>query len=128
MRVIAFKNSLTGSCPQHGASMHRHAWRANRHADILRCNRGERVGVVHRHMSFREGDLRMVALTFGVSRLLSSAKADAKRVDNSRGFFVRLLDALAESQMKRAQRDIVRYRHLVPLDHPLRDTLVPRKE
>lgn len=70
----------------------------------------------------------MVALTFGVSRFLSSAKADATRVNSSRSFFVRLLDAVAESQMKRAQRDIVRYRHLLPLDHPLRDTMVPRQE
>jgi len=70
----------------------------------------------------------MVALTFGVSRRLSSAKADPKPVNNSRGFFVRLLDALAETQMQRAQRDIARYHHLLPLDHPLRDKVVPRKE
>jgi hypothetical protein len=70
----------------------------------------------------------MVVLTFGVSRFLSPAKTDATRVNNSRGFFVRLLDALAESQMKRAQRDIVRYRHLLPLDHPLRAAIVPRRE
>ena len=70
----------------------------------------------------------MVALTFGVSRLFSPAKADAKPVDHHRSFFLRMIDALAETQMQRAERSIMRHQHLLPLDHPLRDRIVPRRE
>ena len=68
----------------------------------------------------------MVAVTYGTARVAPVAEAAAKP---SKGFFARLLGALEESQVRRAERDLARYYHLLPLDHELRaGALVPRQE
>jgi hypothetical protein len=66
-----------------------------------------------------EGESKMVAVTYGSARVapaLAETKADTK----SQGFFARILTAIAQAQMSRAERDLARYRHLLPLDHELR--------
>ena len=41
-----------------------------------------------------------------------------------KGFFARALDAIADSQMKRAERELARYRDLLPPDFVLRRSLM----
>jgi len=66
----------------------------------------------------------MVAVTYGVGRVTAPAAAKT-----GKGIFARVLDAIAESQMKRAERELNRYRHLLPPDFALqRDGLWPRSE
>jgi hypothetical protein len=55
----------------------------------------------------------MVAVTYGVA---APAVADTKTATNSKGFFTIVLEAIAESQTKRAERELARYRHLLPHD------------
>ena len=66
----------------------------------------------------------MVALTYGVARRTPAAVAQTGQA--VKNFFERLMNALAASQMQRAQNSILRYQHLLPLDHPLRENIVPR--
>jgi hypothetical protein len=42
---------------------------------------------------------------------------------NRKGFFARMLDAIAYSQIKRAEREFSRYRDLLPPDFVLRRSL-----
>jgi hypothetical protein len=68
----------------------------------------------------------MVAVTYGTRRV--AAPSAAKKAPANKGFFQRLLDAIEASQFKRAERDIARYRYLLPEDHELRgERLVPRR-
>ena len=62
----------------------------------------------------------MVAVTYGVSRVRAAktltkaaAKAAAKPASR-RSAIARLIDALAESRLKQAHREIVRHAHLLP--------------
>jgi hypothetical protein len=60
----------------------------------------------------------MVAVTYGVARVAAPAaetNAGAKR----KSLFTRVVDALAVSQMRRAEREIARHRHLLPHDFEL---------
>jgi len=71
----------------------------------------------------------MAVLTFGGRSLrVASLTADSKPVNNDKGFFARALDALAQSQMQRAHRMILRHHRLLPEDHELRKAIVPRRE
>jgi len=63
----------------------------------------------------------MVALTYGVARGAAPAAGEATASQTTKGFFARILDAIAVTQMKRAEREIVRHFHLLPLDHELRN-------
>lgn len=61
----------------------------------------------------------MVAVTYGVSRVraaksLAKAAAKAKKPASRRSVFERLFDALAESRLQQAHREIVRHAHLLP--------------
>ena len=62
----------------------------------------------------------MVAVTYGVSRVRAAktlAKASAKAAGkpaSRRSVFARLFDALAESRLQQAHREIVRHAHLLP--------------
>ena len=67
----------------------------------------------------------MVAVTYGVSRVRAanktsaktSTKTSAKAADkpaSRRSIFARLFDALAESRLQQAHREIVRHAHLLP--------------
>ena len=58
----------------------------------------------------------MVAVTYGVSRVRgakSRAKA-APRATATKSFFARVVDALAETRMRQAHREIMRHAHLLP--------------
>lgn len=61
----------------------------------------------------------MVAVTYGVSRVraaktLAKAAAKAKKPASHRSTFARFFDALAESRLQQAHREIVRHAHLLP--------------
>ncbi|MSO66501.1 MAG: hypothetical protein EXR03_01785 [Pseudolabrys sp.] len=58
----------------------------------------------------------MVAVTFGFARVAARAVAGTKTGKKGKSFFARVYDAIIESQMKRAERDIALYRHLLPPD------------
>ena len=65
----------------------------------------------------------MVAVTYGVARVArvaAPAVADTKVANKGKGFFARVFDAIAASQMKRVERELASYRHLLPHDSPLR--------
>ncbi len=58
----------------------------------------------------------MVAVTYGVSRV-RGAKTRTKAVPKAtthKSFFARLVDALVETRMQQAHREIVRHAHLLP--------------
>ena len=63
----------------------------------------------------------MVAVTYGVSRVRAANKASAKtsakaaeKPASRRSAFARFFDALAESRLQQAHREIVRHAHLLP--------------
>ena len=53
----------------------------------------------------------MATVTFGSVTAASRTDAVAPQ---RRGFFARFVDALVESRMRQAERELRRYRHLVP--------------
>ncbi len=55
----------------------------------------------------------MVAITYGVA---TPAAADSKSAGKSKGLFTMIFEAIAASQMKKAEREIARYRYLLPRD------------
>jgi hypothetical protein len=50
----------------------------------------------------------MVAVTYGVA-----PTADSKSAGKDKGLFTMLFEAIADTQMKRAERELARYQHLV---------------
>jgi hypothetical protein len=71
----------------------------------------------------------MVAVTYGTARVAAPAAAEAVVKKAGKGFFARMVDAIEQAQWKRAERDLARYRHLLPLDHELHGgKLVPRNQ
>jgi hypothetical protein len=60
----------------------------------------------------------MVAVTYGVARVPSTkGAAKAKRAEQAvprKSWFTRFMDALIESRMQQACREIARHRHLLP--------------
>jgi hypothetical protein len=65
----------------------------------------------------------MVAVTYGSARgatsKAKSGKTGATTGKKGKGIFARVFDAIAESQMKRAERELALYRHLLPDDFRL---------
>ncbi|HEY0223552.1 MAG TPA: hypothetical protein VGC38_03480 [Pseudolabrys sp.] len=61
----------------------------------------------------------MVAVTFGGARVAAPAVAGSKPVKKRKGFFARMFDAICDAQMKRAEREFARHRHLLPADFEL---------
>ena len=53
----------------------------------------------------------MVAVTYGTA---TPTVADTATANESKGFFTIIFEAIAASQRKRAERELVRYRHLLP--------------
>ncbi len=51
----------------------------------------------------------MVAVTYGVA----APAADSKSTGKSKGLFTMLFEAIATSQMQRAERELARYHNLV---------------
>jgi hypothetical protein len=74
----------------------------------------------------------MVAVTLGRelgAGRLASADAGVAPVTPRKSSFVRMFDAITRSQMMRAEREILRYRHLLPPDFKLhRDLWSGREE
>ena len=67
----------------------------------------------------------MVAVTYSGARVAApsakiAGKTDTKAATNGKGFFTRVYDAITRSQMIRAERELARYRHLLPPDFDLR--------
>jgi hypothetical protein len=63
----------------------------------------------------KETDI-MVAVTYGVTRV-GAAKTRAKGAQQAtpqKNFFIRLMDALVESRLQQAHREILRHAHLLP--------------
>jgi hypothetical protein len=60
----------------------------------------------------------MVAVTYGVARVPTAelaAKAErAKAVTPRKNWFARFMDALIESRMQQARRELARHAHLLP--------------
>lgn len=54
----------------------------------------------------------MVAVTYGVA-----PAADSKSVVKDKGLFAMLFEAIADSQMQRAEREIARYKDLIATYH-----------
>jgi hypothetical protein len=64
----------------------------------------------------------MVAVTYGGARTAtpSAVKAKAgKTAKKGKSFLARVFDAICESQMKRAERELARHHHLLPPDFKL---------
>ena len=55
----------------------------------------------------------MVAVTYGVA---ASAVADSKGAGKSKGVFTMIFEAIAASQMKKAEVEVARFRHLLARD------------
>ena len=56
----------------------------------------------------------MVAVTFGGARAATPAAVYTKTATKGKGFFERVFDAIADAQMKRAERELALHRHLLP--------------
>ena len=68
----------------------------------------------------------MVAVTYGIGGTADAGIGSARK---RKGFFTTVLEAIAETQMKRAERELDRYRHLLPHDFALqRDRLLAQSE
>ncbi len=65
----------------------------------------------------------MTDITYGAGRIAAPDIAAGKIGKTRKGFFARALDAIAYSQMKRAERELLRYRDLLPPDFVLRRSL-----
>ena len=60
----------------------------------------------------------MVAITYGVA---TPAVTDSKSAGKAKGVFTMMFEAIAASQMKKAEAEVARYRYLLPRegDEPL---------
>lgn len=59
----------------------------------------------------------MVAVTYGVARVPARKAAQAGRADKAgvrKSWFAQLMDAVMESRMQQARREIARHAHLLP--------------
>jgi hypothetical protein len=56
----------------------------------------------------------MVAVTYGVARVPKVAAQTAAKATQQKSFFARFIDALVESRIQQAHREIVRHAHLLP--------------
>jgi hypothetical protein len=69
----------------------------------------------------------MVAVTYGSARV-APAVVDTRTGKKGKGIFARVFDAIAESQLKRAERELARYRHMLPKDFDLHGRTWPHRE
>jgi hypothetical protein len=56
----------------------------------------------------------MVAVTYGVARVAKESAKTATKAAQQKNLFERFMDALVESRMQQAHREIVRHAHLLP--------------
>jgi hypothetical protein len=65
----------------------------------------------------------MADITYGAGGVAAPHVAASKIGKKRKGFLARVIDAIAYSQMKRAEREFSRYRDLLPPDFVLRRSL-----
>ena len=65
----------------------------------------------------------MADITYGAGGVAAPDVAATKIDKKRKGFFARAIDAIAYSQMKRAERELSRDRDLLPADFVLRRSL-----
>jgi hypothetical protein len=65
----------------------------------------------------------MADITYGAGGVAAPDVAAGKIGKKRKGFFARVIDVIAYSQMKRAEREFSRYRDLLPADFVLRRSL-----
>ncbi|MEI9803445.1 MAG: hypothetical protein WDN48_01950 [Pseudolabrys sp.] len=75
----------------------------------------------------------MVAVTFGSgvatpATPATPATAEVKTAKKGKGFFARVFAAMMDAQMKRAERELLTYRHLLPRDFKLDTSYWTREE
>jgi hypothetical protein len=70
----------------------------------------------------------MADVTYGAGGFAAPDIAAGKISKKRKGFFARALDAIAYSQIKRAERELSRYRDLLPPDFVLRSSLRTNEE
>jgi hypothetical protein len=56
----------------------------------------------------------MVAVTYGVAHVAKVSAKAAGRVTPHKSLFARFIDALVESRIQQAHREIMRHAHLLP--------------
>ena len=56
----------------------------------------------------------MVAVTFGGARVAAPSAVGVKPAKKGQSFLTRVYHAICEAQMKRAERELAMYRHLLP--------------
>jgi hypothetical protein len=66
------------------------------------------------HSSFRKRRNKMVAVTFGGARTAVPAVGAGQPAKKGKGILARLFHAVADAQMKRAERELSYHRHLLP--------------
>ena len=69
----------------------------------------------------------MVSVTIGADRLAAPAAGTAPAVSR-KSFLARVYDAFTYAQMQRAERQLARYRHLLPPDFKLQRDLWTGRE
>ena len=69
----------------------------------------------------------MVAVTIGADRLAAPTVGAAPAVSR-KSFLARVYDAFTTAQMQRAERELARYRHLLPPDFKLQRDLWTGRE
>jgi hypothetical protein len=98
--------------------MQSYQWFATAVATMLHRNS---LGIAKRNFSVRAPSKErnhMVAVTYATASVAAPSVEGASK--SKKGFFARLLAAIEQSQLQRAERDLARYYHLLPLDHELR--------
>jgi high-affinity K+ transport system ATPase subunit B len=70
----------------------------------------------------------MVAITYGGARVAAPAVAGTKPAKKGKSFLARMFDAVADAQMKRAERELALHRHLLPHDFVLQRSLWSRND
>ena len=58
----------------------------------------------------------MTAITYGATRVSSGGTKRAEVAAPRKNLFIRFMDALAESRLKHAHREIIKHAHLLPQD------------
>ena len=89
--------------------MHFYTVQADPESAMLQCNRD----VTEESAGSFEQERHMVAVTYGTAGAAAAAVI-VKPAHQGKSFFARVYDAITRSQMKRAERELARYRHLLP--------------
>ena len=69
----------------------------------------------------------MTTITYGAATATRGAPAIPAAAPKRKNFFARFYDALVRSQMRRVERELRMYRHLLPADFELAANKLTRK-